>query len=212
MTDKIGLLNAALREIGNETLSDTGEDVKAGRTLNDVYDRVLADCLASGSWNFATKTVQMDSDTGVTPNFGYGEVFAKPSDWVATVAVSADENFSAPLLTYFDDVNYWSADVTPIYVRYVSNDTSWGLALSAWPPKFTRYVELELADRSVIALTQSSADKERIARDRDRARRDAKNQDSMNEAQPKFAPPGRWTLARGSATSRERGSRGRLTG
>lgn len=212
MATKLSLLNGALLEIGNETLSDTGEDVKAGRVLNAVYDDVLTECLAAGSWNFATKTVQLDSDTGVSTNFGYAEVFAKPADWVATVAISADENFSAPLLHYFDDANYWSADVSPIYARYVSNDTSWGLNLTAWPIRFVRYVVLELASRVITTLTQGASDKKRIDDERDRARRYAKNQDSMNEPQPKFAPAGSWTTARGRMTGRERGSRGRLTG
>jgi hypothetical protein len=34
----------------------------------------------------------------------------------------------------------------------------------------------------------------------------------MNEAQPKFTPPGTWTAARGGVLGRERGNTGSLVG
>ena len=49
-----------------------------------------------------------------------------------TVAISLDEHFGVPLTQYVDDVDYWSADATPIYVRYVSDDIAWGLDLALW--------------------------------------------------------------------------------
>ena len=105
-----------------------------------------------------------------------------------------------------------TAVVVGIDVRYVSDDTSWGLDLALWPRSFTRYVELELAWRISERLTQNASKKELIGRDRDRAKRNALNKDALNEAQPKFPPMSSWTAARGGAASRERGNRGRLVG
>lgn len=213
MATKLGLYNAALIELGHATLSDTGETVEAGRVLNQVYDRVVADCIAAGSWNFAMETIEAAADTGVTPEFGYTEVFAKPSDWVRTIGVSLDEHFSYPLMQYYDDASFWSADSTPIYVRYVSNDTGLGLELTRWPPAFTRYVELELADRVAPRLVQNAGMREEISARRDKARRVALNHDAMNESQPKFPPPGGWTMSRGGRVGRgDRGSRSSFTG
>ena len=213
MATKLGVFNGALTEIGARRLSDTGEDVEPGRELVAAYDRVVADCLAEASWNFAMETVKADADTGVTPEFGFSEVFAKPSDWVRTISISEDEYLNFPLLHYYDDVNYWSADVTPIYIRYVSNSESLGLALTRWPATFTRFVELELAERVSYRLTQNASLREEIGKRRDRARVNAKNQDSLNEPQPKFPPPGSWTMARGGRVGRrDRGSRNSLTG
>src|SRR5687767_10372702 len=126
MTTRLALWNAALVDLGSERLSDTGDPVKAARELTAVHDQVVAECVASGSWNFAMETVLLDADTGVTPSFGFPKVFAKPSDWVRTIGVSLDEYFAYPLTQYYDDDNFWSADNTPIYVRYVSNDTGLG--------------------------------------------------------------------------------------
>lgn len=213
MTTKLSLFNGAMVELGHATLSDTGEPVEAGRRLNQVYSQVVAECIAAGSWNFATETIKADADTGVTPAFGYPEVFAKPSDWVRTVGLSQDEYFNFPLLSYYDDATYWSADSSPIYVRYVSNDTGMGLDLNRWPANFSRFVELELAARVCLKVTASESLLKRIKEDRDKARRTALNHDAMNEANPKFAPPGTWTSSRGGRIGRgDRGNRGSLTG
>lgn len=214
MATKLGLFNGALTEIGHVNLADTGEAVEAGRVLNELYTRVVDECLAAGSWNFATETIKADADTGVTPNFGFTEVFAKPSDWVKTVGVSGDEYFAYPLVHYYDDIGFWSADVTPIYIRYISDDTGMGYELTRWPAQFTRYVELELAARACVRLTESEQKLERIEVLRDRARIRALNTDAMNEPQPKFPPAGSWTRSRwgNSGGSNDRGNRGSLTG
>jgi hypothetical protein len=212
MATQLGLYNAALLELGETVLAALSENVEARRVLDALYPNVLASALEAGSWNFAMRTIRADADPDVTPQFGYAHVFGKPSDWVRSVAVSADENFAMPLLAYVDDVNYWSADTTPIYVRYVSNDMLFGLALLNWPASFTRYVELELAARACERLTQNSSKGEWLQRQRDHARRVALSRDAMNEAQPKFRPPGRLTLARHGGGGRDRGSRSQLIG
>jgi hypothetical protein len=212
MATKLGLFNGALMELGHTALEDTGENVEAGRLLSERYDQVVRECLSAGSWNFATETIMAEADTGVTPEFGFAEVFAKPSDWLRTHAVSADENFSLPLLQYYDDIGFWSADVTPIYVRYVSDDTGLGFELNRWTPAFTRYVELALADRVGYRITQSREKSEEVRGLLKDAKKNALNQDCMNEAQPKFAPPGSWTASRWSSAGRERGRRNSLIG
>jgi hypothetical protein len=212
VTTKLGLINAALLEIGHTTIADTGEAVESGRIANLVYDQVVVECLSAGSWNFAMETIKADADTGVVPNFGFTEVFAKPSDFLRTIGMSADEYFAHPMLDYYDDQNFWSADSTPIYIRYVSDDTGLGLDLTRWPPAFTRYVELEIASRICPRLTESEAKLERIAKDRTAARKRALNYDAMDEPQPKFAPMGSWNRSRSGRLSHgDRGSRSSLT-
>lgn len=213
MATKLSIFNGALMALGERRLTDTGEDSEPARELAVVYDQVVEECLSVGSWNFAVETIMADADTGVVPEFGYAEVFAKPDDWLRTVAVSQDPYFNRPLLHYIDDVNYWSADSTPIYIRYVSHDTGIGLELTRWTAHFSRYVELELAARVGLRLTQNASLVEAVNGLRDKARKTALNRDSMDEAQPKFPPPGNWTLARGAGASRrDRGPSGTFTG
>ena len=212
-TSKIALFNNALGALGHRRLADTGEPIEAGRELNAVYSQVVEECLASASWNFAMETVQLDADTGVTPSFGYPKVFAKPTDWLRTIGISQDEYFSYPLMHYYDDSNFFSADNTPIYLRYVSDDTGLGLNLTRWPAKFTRFVELELAERVCTRITQNvSFKREDIQKDRDKARKEAKTIDAMDEG-TKFKPASGWTMSRwGSNSGRDRGGRGSLIG
>lgn len=207
MATALALYNACLLELGDRKLASTSEDRESRRVIDIYYDNVLADCLEQGLWNFATRTVKVEADTSITPEFGYSEVFAKPSDWVRTAALSLSETLFPPLLDYYDDVNYWSAGSTPIYVRYVSNSASWGLSLTLWPRSFTRYVELELAVRGAERLTSDTDLKERLLRDRNKARINALNKDALNEPNTKFAPMGSWNRARsgGSNSGSNRG-------
>jgi hypothetical protein len=213
VTTKAGLFNNCLVELGHRPLEDTGEAVEAGRLLNQVYSQVTAECLSAGSWNFAMEDASLTGDTGlISDRVGFRYGFSKPTDWVRTIGVSLDEYFSVPLIDYYDDADIWKADSTPIYVRYVSNDTGLGLDLAKWPAMFTRYVELELASRVGFKITASDSTMERVEAKRDKARTRALNVDAMNEAQPKFAPPGSWTTARWGRGGGDRGSRGSLTG
>ena len=211
---KLKLFNAALNAMGERPLADTGENIKSGRILVQNYDDVVADCIAAGNWNYAKETVQLDADTGVEPSFGYTEVFAKPSDWVRTMQISADEFFNLPLLEYYDDANFFSANCTPIYLRYVSDDTGLGLELNLWPDKFRRYVELELSARTVKRITGSDSTKDEVVAERDKAKLDALNTAAMNRPQPRFPPSGSWTRSRdgGRGVGRERGVRNKLIG
>jgi hypothetical protein len=213
MVNKLEIFNAALDELGETAVGDTGEEIESARVLVRRYDRVVADCLAANSWNFAMETVQVDADTGVTPSFGYAKVFAKPTDWVNTAAISGDPYFNFPLTSYYDDANFWSADYSPIYVRYVSNDTGLGLALDRWTPAFTRYVELALAERCCMKITGDKSLRGDLVKLTHQAKREAEAQDGLNEPQPKFPPPGSWTMARaGRLGLRERGNRNSLIG
>lgn len=211
-TTKQELYSGALLELGARKALTT-ENVEARRALDEVYDRVVEECLEAGSWNFAMETIKAVSDTGVTPEFGFSEVFAKPTDWVRTHGISQDEYLAYPLLQYYDDSNFWSADSSPIYVRYVSSDTGLGLDLNRWPRSFSRYVELELASRVCMRLTGDKGLKDSIDILRDKAKTKALNKDAMDEPNPKFKPSGSWTRSRSGRTSNDdRGNRGSLIG
>ena len=128
-TTKLKLYNAALIEVGDRTIASLTENVESRRIIDEVYDRVLEQCLSEGSWNFAIRPIKVAADTGIEPNFGFTEIFAKPTDWIKTTGVSLDDRWSAPLTHYHDDLDYWAADSSPLYIRYVSNDSSYGLNL-----------------------------------------------------------------------------------
>lgn len=200
MTTQLGLYNGALVELGAARLATLADTTKPRYELDAVYSDVVADCLEAGQWGFALRSVQLDADPAITPTFGLPYVFAKPTDWVRTIAISGDEQFAAPLLPYEDNVDFISAAVTPIYLQYVSNGVEYGLDLSNWPRTFSRFVEVALAERVVTAISQNQGDKDRLQRlTLPKARRDALNKDAMNRP-TKFMPQGAWNTARGGST------------
>lgn len=216
-TTKQQLYTAALLALGERKYL-TSESTEAVRVLDEVYSGALEECLSQGFWNFGTITTVLKGDTGLARSdtgigvYGPRYGFTMPTNYLRTVALSGDEYFSYPLSGYTQENNQIQADVTPIYLRYVSSDTGAGLELTSWPRLFARYVELELACRCCLRLTQSESLLERLTKDRDKARTRARSKDAMDEEQPRFSPPGAWTQSRGGQWGRERGSRGKLTG
>lgn len=159
------------------------------------------------------RTVQLDYDPSIEPEFGYSRAFSKPTDWCVTSALCEDEYFQSPLLHYTDEATYWYCDLDTIYIRFVSDDSSYGGDLSLWTARFADYVAAHFASKIILKLT-SDTDKrndvfkiERMYLDR------AKSHDAMAEP-TKFPPQGGWSRARQgqSASRRDRGNRGSLTG
>jgi hypothetical protein len=167
-------------------------------------------CLQAASWNFASRTVRIDSDPAITPASGYRYVFQHPDDWLRTVGISADEYLDFPLERYLDEGGRWLTDTDPIYVRYVSNDADFGMNLTLWPSNFTLYVAAYLA--SLIApRIRESKQKDMIQLSRMRFSKAAAVESTGQPAE--FQPPGRFVIARGGGyTRRDRGSRGSLIG
>lgn len=195
MATKLGLYNAALRLIGERSLTSLTEEVAPRFFLDEIYTPALQYCLEQGYWNFAKRTVEASDVPSVEPTFGFSYAFTKPDDWLRTMMISADPRFSFPLQDYEDEQGYWYANVTPIYVAYVALDADYGLDLGKWPMTFTRFVEAHLAAEVCERISQNASKHEELRR-MERARLgDARSKDAMNE--PSRQPPqGRWARSR----------------
>lgn len=212
-TSRLLTYNNALRMCGERSLASLTESREPRRLLDDAWNAGGVDsCLEQGQWNFAMRTSKIDYDTSVTPPFGYPYAFTKPEDWIRTAGVCTDEFFRNPLLDYTDEAGYWYAQLTSIYVRYVSNDDAYGNDLGRWPSTFSAFVDAYFAFEVVHKITQ---DKERIALVRKELRerkRDALNKDAMNDP-TRFPAPGSWVRSRrGQGFRRDGGNRGSLIG
>ena len=130
--------------------------------------------------------------------FGFNYCFAIPIDWVRTIQVSASPNMDPPLLQYSDEAGLWYANLTPIYVSYVSNDPIYGMNIGNWPEHFTDYVSLRLARQACLRITNDKELKAALLREEDRARRVAKAEEAMDEP-PGLPPVPFWVRARRGA-------------
>lgn len=192
---QLGLYNRALGLIGQRKLASLTEGNEGRRALDDEYDSSIQFCLQQGFWNFAMRSVELAPEASLTPTFGFNHAFQKPDDWIRTYQQSADEFFNVPLLDYRDEGGYLLASFDPLYIRFVSNDTQYGLNLTIWPETFKEYVSAELADRIAFRITQSKDTAAEAKKWVKRKRTDALAKDAMDE--PAGRPPqGTWIRSR----------------
>lgn len=200
MTAKLELYNNALAHAGERKLSSLSEGVEARRILDDVYAQAVEYGLERGMWNFAQRTVSIDTSTTYTPAFGYNYAFERPTDWVRTIKVADNERFEPIMLDFEDEGDYWYCDADPIYVKYVSNGVTFGGDLSRWPATFAEYIEFSLARRICKRLVTSNVDFEQLQKDEKEALKTARAADALNQP-PGFPPAGSWVRSRGGGRS-----------
>lgn len=214
MTTKLSLYNGALLECGERNLASLVEAREPRRLLDAVWDAGAVDfCLAQGSWTFAARSTLLESSPSLTPSFGFQNAFEIPADYLSAIAICTDPYFQTPCLQYTVEGGYWFADTDPLYVRYVSNDASYGGDYSLWSPEFVLYVQTYLASRIIERLSQNEAKWGNLYKLASKRLTSAKSKDSM-EGPTRFLPPGSWTSARrgGGVSRRDRGNHTGLIG
>lgn len=200
--------SAALILKQNSSGMTVSDDEAVVNTFNLFYDEAIRYALASGDWNFATRTVSIEADENLSSAFGYSFVVVKPDDYAdRIVAISGNDMFDPPLDGYDEEGGLSGnifCNVDPLYLRYVSNGVEYGLNLADWPPAFERYFEYELAERGRGMLTNmSAAEDERFERKYRRALQNAKSKDARNQGAA-MLPQGRLVQARGWPSTRSR--------
>lgn len=214
-TSKLALYNEALTLCRETKLSGLTEDREARHLLDQVYDGGgIRRVLEAGQWHFAMRTVQVDSDPDLDPEFGFQYAFSKPTDWVLTSALCSDAYFRAPMSAaqYVDESGYWYADVDPIYVRYVSDDEDYGGDLGTWPQSFVDYAVAHFASKVVFKLTSSEALLETVVALERQRLKFALSRNRMASGSGVPAQGGWTTTRRGGGRDRDNGNTGSLTG
>ena len=198
MTDQLTVYNMTLGHLRERRLASLSENREPRRVLDDFWNQVVEEALEEGLWNFFIRAVQEDASATLVPSFGWSYAFPIPTDWVRTVMVCSDENFVQPLLDYEEETGVWYANDTPLFVRYVSNDPTYGNNLGGWTANFTKYVSLLLAEYACGRITGSTdllkgpdGIRERLRQ----ARTKAKSNDAMNQP-PGELPMGTWARSR----------------
>lgn len=211
--DQLTVYNGAVRLLKQPKLATLTDDIQLRYAFDDAWaDSFVNYCLEEGFWYFATRSSQLSFDPTFTKQFGFTYRFVKPDDWIRTCAVASDEYYNAPLTGVVDEAGSWFADISPIYVRYVSNDPSYGLNFGIWPSTFTLFVEAELALRVAPGLTASDSLIKEIIATRKARLADAKGKAAMAQSTA-FPPLGTWTLSRrGQRSSQDLGRRDQLLG
>lgn len=213
--NQLAVYNLALVEALGEEPLVSGEDSTTKRTLDAVWtagNGFVRACLEQGYWAFAMRAISLDSSASVDPAFGLSFAFAEPTDMVRLNQISADEFFTTPLNRYERERGYIYADVDPLYLRYVSDDGSFGGDMSLWPESFLRWVAHDLALR-VAPKVKSATNIAELRKDANKFLVDARSKDAQQQP-TRFPPQGSWVRARLGSNRRNRdgGSRSTLIG
>lgn len=199
---KLYIYNNALLRMSERSLASLTENREPRRVL-DVFwgtdDKIVKYCLEKGDWNFAMRSVQLEPDSEIELAFGWTLAYPKPDDFRRLNALSPDERFSKEsTLTddqYADEAGFWMTDYDPLYSRYVSDDTDYGLDSAKWTENFSEYLAARLASMSVYKITNDKALRDRLKAEEGDALRAATSVDAMQEG-VKFPPRGSWVRAR----------------
>ena len=211
---KLSLYNGALLDCGEREIASLSEECESRRLLDRAWDGGAIDfCLGAGQWKWATRTSELVASTDVAPPFGYAKAYLKPEDHIRTVALCTDPYLQSPLLGYTTEQDYFFTDAEPIYMSYVSNDSSYGGDMGRWAADFVQYVHAYLASTIIKKLTESEADRKTALTLAKTRLRDALASDAL-EGPTKFMPMGSFVRARlgGGRSHTDRGNRNRLVG
>jgi hypothetical protein len=215
-TTQLSLYNGALLEIGERRLSTVTDNVESRRVLDDVWDEGAVDhCLKQGEWMFASRSQEIAKHISVTPSFGFANAFSIPSDHIRTIMLATDEYFQCPLTAFTSNFEtagqYWYADIDPLYVRYVSNDSGYGGDKSLWTTDFIQAVQTYLASRVCLRLTQNAERSRELKSASLQSFRNAATLSAM-EGPPKSFPTSSFVRARLGGYNRERGNANQIIG
>jgi hypothetical protein len=219
--NKLKLYNGALLILEENKLSALTDAIESRYVLDEIYDDGGVDwCLEQGLWNFAMRTVKLEYSPTLSPNaFGYTYTFELPSDHIRIAAISSEERFSNPLLEYFIQQEYIFCDLEEIYLRFISNGSSYGHDYSVWPETFKDLVKTYFAARGCKRITSSDSLLDRLQGTDGKGgllrtkKNDALSKDAMQGA-TQFMPQGSWVGSRaaGRSLAYDRGNRSRLIG
>lgn len=196
MATKLTVYNRALLALKSRRLSSLTENRAERRDLDAVWDEVLTWMLEQGLWNFATAPEEWTPSATAESQFGYQYVYEKPDDYVRLVSISANERFNPTLSDFAEEGDYFLSDVSPMWVRFVSSDTTKGRDPGKWKPAFAEAMALELAWRAGPHICSlSGQDKDDLRKDKKAALSKAKASDAVNQPMS-ILPVGRLVQSR----------------
>lgn len=204
-TSQLALYNGALLLLASRKLATLTDNVDTRFKLDDAWAAgdIRNRWLQSGFWKFALRSVKLDSNPAIVPAFGYRYAFNLPDDFVKTASFCSDENFNCPITRYAEENGVWTSDIDPVYVRYVSNDSSFGLDMSKWTEYFTQWCKADLALEIAPSVTTSETVIARVEKKWKTRLIDAQSKDAL-EGPTQFMPNGSWVRSRMGRSSRDR--------
>lgn len=192
---RLSIYNGALRYLQERKLASLTENREPRRYMDDEFDGNNLFCLSQGNWTFALNQVELQASTTLIPNFSLAYAFPIPGDLDHIYQLADNESYNPLLRTYTVQNNIIYADISPIYLTYVSNGPNYGLNLGLWTPPFIDYVQARLAWLCVPRLKQKQETIDAVTKIMKDAKATAVNKDSQG-LPPGQTPYGTWVQSR----------------
>ena len=196
------LYNDALQVMGLPEITSASDDSNRRRQLDRAIDAKLVESLLEDTgWTFGFTTIKIQFDPSATPAYGLRYALAKPIDLLRIDGVYSDEYLQSPLKHYQDEGQYFFADLTEIFLQYVSRD--YLNSPSQWPVHFRRLVSARAAYDACAHLKGEGADCDRSEKEWDERWATATSNDAM-AAPPRILSGGDWIGSRFRGNSQGR--------
>lgn len=191
MPTKDGVINSALRLLGQPPSVGVDDPSKWAARIRGAYDDVLRNVLEDHSWNFAVTVLQL---TPSDPAFGgYKYAFPKPARCWKIIKVDCSTDPRGIGILYDDRQGHILSDHETTVLTFV--DGSWADREGSWSQKFADLISARIAQEVYPITDESGQDAQRIERAVILRMRDAKAWDA--QSRPEWAiPPGRYERAR----------------
>ena len=196
MPDKLEIFSRVLVKLGQRPLLSLTDQRPEQRAIDRVYDSAVQKLIEGAMWKFASRSDELQPSDTVTSQFGYNYVYELPTDYVRIIRISDNNRFRPTLIDFLIENGYLFADCNPLYLQYVSNDSTHGYDPGQWTASFADAVVDEIAFRAAPALTGASVQKlEQLEKEAKRTFYMAKGRDAVNQPES-WMPVGRLVRAR----------------
>lgn len=152
MASQVEIVNNALVEIGEATITSIDQSTRAARTAKRVWDNVRREMLTRYRWIFARKRAVLAPDA-TAPTFGFTAQFTVPEDFLSLIGIydSAEDqrNLTTTRQAYDREGDKILWDGTTLYIFYVANITD----TARFDPLFESALVYKLAMRMAYDLS-----------------------------------------------------------
>lgn len=162
------IANRALDAIGADAIGSVNDATKPAQLCNRLLSPLLDDLLRRHPWNFAKARASLPALSDA-PAWGFAYQYQLPADYLRMLAVNASD----PTTPYKVESGRVMTDIgAPLQIAYIQRITN---DVGRLDPLFTTALVLALARDLAMPLANSTSLRDSLARDFDRALRDARS-------------------------------------
>jgi len=191
MPSKVGIINNALRLLGEPKIAALTSTQPYAVKLVDAYVDEVRSWFEDHDWAFATNEVQL---TQVTPAVaGWSYTFNLPANMSRILRVANSTRPEVPGIRYESRAGQILTDSEVTFLRYI--DGSFIDSEGGWPQKFADALAARLAEAVYPSTDETNSTRDRIEKTRRRRVKDAKAFDAQSKPLG-YPPTGRYITTR----------------